>query len=212
METTQKETVLSILAMYNGLNETKLNKLIEATNGITGVSFVSINGYSSDKSNHTEVANQVVNIGAAYANMLKKDENIYANFDVNSVDVEKFNYESIDMGKLSIDEFKKQVKENLAIALEELNQPKAKKETNDIWLNKVLCFNTTTMRLSILGQSIKKTVETKGEFKKVKSAPKTIAKRLIEKQAKGRTASLRRFALDNLINDISISGDKLEIV
>jgi hypothetical protein len=212
METTQKETVLSILAMYNGLNETKLNKLIEATNGITGVSFVSINGYSSDKSNHTEVANQVVNIGAAYANMVKKDENIYANFDLNSVDVEKFDYSSIDMGKLTLEEFKKQVKENLAIALEELNQPKAKKETNDIWFNKVLCYNTTTMRLSILGQSINKVVEVKGEFKKVKSAPKTIAKRLIEKQAKGRTASLRRFALDNLINDISISGDKLEIV
>jgi hypothetical protein len=212
METTQKETVLSILAMYNGLNETKLNKLIEATNEVTGVSFVSINGYSSDKSNHTEVANQVVNIGAAYANMIKKDENIYANFDLNSVDVEKFDYSSIDMGKLTLEEFKKAVKESLSIALEELNQPKAKKETNDIWLNKVVCFNTTTMRLSILGQSINKVVETKGEFKKVKSAPKTIAKRLIEKQAKGRTASLRRFALDNLINDISISGDKLEIV
>jgi hypothetical protein len=212
METTQKQTIISILSMYNGLNEAKLNKLIEATNGITGVSFVSINGYSSDKSNHTEVANQVVNIGAAYANMLKKDENIYANFDLDTVDVEKFDYSSIEMGNLSIDEFKKQVKESLPIALHELNQPKAKKESNDIWFNKVLCYNTTTMRLSILGQSINKTVETKGEFKKVKSAPKTIAKRLIEKQAKGRTASLRRFALDNLINDISISGDKLEIV
>jgi hypothetical protein len=212
METTQKQTIISILAMYNGLNEQKLNKLIEATNGITGVSFVSINGYSSDKSNHTEVANQVVNIGAAYANMIKKDSDIYANFDLNSVDVEFFNYESIDTGKLSIDEFKKAVKENLSIALDELKQPKAKKESNDIWFNKVLCYNTTTMRLSILGQSIKKVVEKQGEFKKVKSAPKTIAKRLVEKQAKGRTASLRRFALDNLINDISISGDKLEIV
>jgi hypothetical protein len=206
-----KNTITSILSVYNNLNEKQVNKLIEATNLISGVSLISINGYSSDKSNNTEIANQLINIGASYQNMIKKDSNIFANVDLNLIDVDKFNYTSIDTAKLTLEQFKQAVKENLTIALTELQAPKKSKETNDIYLNKALVYNLNTMRLSVIGQQINKVVETKGEFKIVKSSPKTIAKKLIEKQVKSRTASLRRFALDNLINTISINGDKLEI-
>jgi hypothetical protein len=206
-----KNTITSILSVYNNLNEKQVNKLIEATNQISGVSLISINGYSSDKSNNTEIANQLINIGASYKNMIKKDSNIFANVDLNLIDVDKFNYTSIDTAKLTLEQFKQAVKENLPIALTELQAPKKSKETNDIYLNKALVYNLNTMRLSVIGQQINKVVETKGEFKIVKSSPKTIAKKLIEKQVKSRTASLRRFALDNLINTISINGDKLEI-
>lgn len=206
-----KNTITSILSVYNNLNEKQVNKLIEATNQISGVSLISINGYSSDKSNNTEIANQLINIGASYENMIKKDSNIYANVDLNLIDIDKFNYASIDTAKLTLEQFKQAVKENLSIALTELQAPKKSKETNDIYLNKALVYNLNTMRLSVIGQQINKVVETKGEFKIVKSSPKTIAKRLIEKQVKGRTQTLRRFALDNLINSISINGDKLEI-
>lgn len=212
METlTLKNTILQIASVYNNLNESQIKKLIESTNLINGVSFVKIENYSSDKSNNTEIANQLINIGASYQNMLKKDTNIYANFDVNTVDVDKFNYTSIDTGKLNLEQFKQAVKENLPIALTELQAPKKSKETNDVYLNKALVFNLTTMRLSIIGQQINKTVETKGEFKIVKSSPKTIAKRLIEKQAKGRTQTLRRFALDNVIKEIRLNGETIEI-
>jgi hypothetical protein len=206
-----KNTITSILSVYNNLNEKQVNKLIEATNLISGVSLISINGYSSDKSNNTEIANQLINIGASYQNMIKKDSNIFANVDLNLIDVDKFNYTSIDTAKLTLEQFKQAVKENLPIALTELQAPKKSKETNDIYLNKALVYNLNTMRLSVIGQQINKVVETKGEFKIVKSSPKTIAKKLIEKQVKSRTATLRRFALDNLINTISINGDKLEI-
>lgn len=207
-----RTTILSILNVYNGLNENQINSLIEATDGVSGVSFVSINGYSSDKSNNTEIANQVVNIGASYANMVKKDTNIYANVDLSLVDVDKFNYNSVDTAKLTLEEFKKAVKENLPLALEELQAPKKSKDTsNDIWLNKALVFNLNTMRLSIFGQGINKVVETKGEFKVVKSSAKTIAKKLIENQFKSRSATLRRFALDNLIGSIKVSGETIEI-
>lgn len=206
-----KNTITSILSVYNNLNEKQVNKLIEATNQISGVSLISINGYSSDKSNNTEIANQLINIGASYQNMIKKDSNIFANVDLSLIDVDKFNYTSIDTAKLTLEQFKQAVKENLPIALTELQAPKKSKETNDIYLNKALVYNLNTMRLSVIGQQINKVVETKGEFKIVKSSPKTIAKKLIEKQVKSRTATLRRFALDNLINSISINGDKLEI-
>lgn len=211
METVTKNTIAQIASVYQNLNETQIEKLIEATNLINGVSFIKIENYTSDKSNNTEIANQLINIGASYQNMIKKDTNIYANFDINTVDVDKFNYASIDTGKLTLSEFKQAVKENLSIALTELQAPKKSKETNDIYLNKALVFNFTTMRLSVIGQQINKTVETKGEFKIVKSAPKTIAKRLIEKQANGRTQTLRRFALDNVIKEIRLNGETIEI-
>jgi hypothetical protein len=210
--TQRQEAILAILNAYGNLSIEQVEKLIEATNEIGGVSFVSIKGYSSDKSSNTEVANQLVNIGASYQNMLTKDSDIYANFDVASVDVEKFNYNTIDTGKLTLEQFKAEVKNQLPIALAELNEPKAKKDTSaDIWLNKALVFNLNTMRLGIFGQSVKKSVEVEGTFKVVKSAPKTIAKRLIEKQAKGKAQTLRRFTIDNLVGSVKVSGQEVEI-
>ena len=105
-----KNTITSILSVYNNLNEKQVNKLIEATNLISGVSLISINGYSSDKSNNTEIANQLINIGASYQNMIKKDSNIFANVDLNLIDVDKFNYTSIDTAKLTLEQFKQAVK------------------------------------------------------------------------------------------------------
>jgi hypothetical protein len=208
----RQAAILGIVEAYSGVTAKQVESLIEATNGIGGVSFVKLNGYSSDKSQNTEVANQLVNIGASYANMLTKDSNIYANFDVANVNVDAFNYETIDTAKLTLEQFKQAVKEALPLALEELQAPKAKKDTSaDIWLNKALVFNLNTMRLSIFGQSVNKVVETKGEFKKVKSAPKTVAKKLIEKQAKGKAQTLRRFTLDNFDGSIKVAGETIEI-
>jgi hypothetical protein len=203
----------AILSIYTQLNNVSLDKLIESTDEIGGVSFVNIKKYQSDISNNVEVADQLINVGASYKNMLDKDLDIYANFDVNSVDVNKFDYRYINTDKLTLDEYKNEVKNCLPIALEQLQQGKTRKNdmSADIWLNRVLCFNLNTMRMSIKGQSINKTIEVKGDFKVVKSKPLTIAKKLIEKQAKGKTQSLRRFALDNLIGSIVVNKNELII-
>jgi hypothetical protein len=208
----RQSAILAILNAYGNLDITQIELLIKATNEIGGVSAVSIKGYSSDLSQNSEIANQLINVGANYENMLTKDSNIYANFDVDSVDVDKFDYSTIDTAKLTLDEFKQAVKGQLSIALNELQAPKKTNDTSaDIWLNKALVFNLNTMRLSIRGMQMSKSVEVKGTFKVVKSAPKTIAKKLIEKQAKGRSATLRRFAIDNLIGSIKLVGTELEI-
>lgn len=207
----QENVILEILKNYTNVTVKQVAQLIEATN-IGGVSFVSLKGYSSDKSGNTETADQLINIGASYQNMLKKDENIYTNFDLSKIDINKFDYSTIDTGKYNLTEFKDLVKKSLPIALEELNQPKAKKDTsNDIWLNKAIVFNTNTNRLAIFGQSVNKVVTEKGQYKVVKSAPKTIAKRLIEKQAKGKAQTLRRFVIDNFNGSIKLKNDLIEI-
>jgi septum formation topological specificity factor MinE len=210
------DVILKVVESYQKLDREKVQKLIEQTDKIGGCSFISINGYSSDKSQNTEVAFQLINIGANYNNMLEKDKGIFEKLTEknvkNAIDVNKFDYTTIDKNGLTLKKYKSAVKKALPEALEELKAPKAKKDTSaDIWFNKALVFNLNTMRLSIFGQTVNKVVEVKGEFKPVKSAPKTIAKKLIELQSKGKTQTLRRFALDNLIGNIAINKDTLEL-
>lgn len=208
----RKKLVLLILSAYTSLTIKDVEKLIELTSGITGVSFVNISGYNSDKSDHTEIANFKVNFGISYQKMLEKDSISIDNVDISAIDVDNFNYSSIDTNGMTLENFKKAVKSALPEALAEMKMPKKEKESNDVWLNKGLIFNTNTLRLSIFGQCInKETVVKSEEFKLVKSAPKTIAKKLIGNAMNKKTDSLRRFALDNCLSKISLKGDTIEV-
>lgn len=209
MNTLLRNVILQILSAYQGLSVSDIVKIIRLTDEVGGVSFVSIKGYKSDKSGNTEAANHLVNIGASYANILRKDAVTLDNIDLSKIDIERFNYDSINLDKLglTLDEYKKAVRGALPEALEELKAPKEARQSNDIKFNKVLWFNTNTLRLSIFGQSLKKEITEKGEYKKVASAPKTTAKALINQAT--RQGTLRRFALDN-ITAINLRGDTVE--
>jgi hypothetical protein len=199
-----------ILKYYSNLNEQNLLKLVELTNK-QNIGFVSVKGYSSELSKGTEIANQLINVGMIYKNAIEKDNVTLANIDLSTIDVNKFDYRYINTDGLTIDKFKQAVKDSLPLALEELKQPKAPRKSNDVYINKMLVFNTNTLKLSIIGKSEAKTIETEGTFKVVKSAPKTIAKKLIEKQMQGKTQALRRFAIDNFIGSIKLQGKTIEI-
>jgi hypothetical protein len=208
-----EKAIVGIQQQY-GVTREAVERLIELTNGNERVRFVSLKGYNSDKSLNTEVANQIVNINASYAKMLDKDaltlNNVVLNRDVLPL-VETWDYERYDLNGVSVADFKKQVKEALEMALQELRNPKTgSRESNDIWLNKALAFNTNTLRLSVFGASISKEVVQEGVYKKVKSAPKTVAKQIIQKAVEPRTAKLRRFTMDNL-NGMKMDGETLEI-
>lgn len=208
-----EKAIVGIQEAY-GITREAVERLIELTNGNERVRFVSLKGYNSDKSLNTEVANQIVNINASYANMLDKDaltlNNVVLNRDVLPL-VETWNYDRYDLNGVPVADFKKQVKEALEMALQELRNPKTgTRESNDIQLNKALYFNTNTLRLSVFGASISKEVVQEGVYKKVKSAPKTVAKQIIQKAVEPRTAKLRRFAIDNL-NGMKMDGETLEL-
>jgi hypothetical protein len=200
-----------ILSAYTRLSADQLITLIHLTSGIKGCSFISIRNYNSDVSTHTELANHIVNIGVNYSNMVEKDYISINNIDINNVDIKNYNYDRINMGNLTLLEYMSEVQNCLSIALEELRQPKKERANNDITINKVLKFNTNTQRLSIFGQSIEKTVTIQGEYSKVKSAPKTVAKEIIKQYMNSRTITLRRFTLDNFISSIRLVGETIEI-
>lgn len=211
----QQMLALIVSLQGNQLTQQAITELIAATNQDSRCKFVKITDYNSDKSGNTELASHLVNININYANVMAASSFTFdaiTDEDLTKVDVNDFDYTTINLEKLgmSLDAYKAAVKDVLKVALIEMKLPKASKETNDIWLNKALVFNKTTCRFSIFGQGEKKEISVKGEYKKVASAPKTIAKQLIEKTFKPRQSKLRRYALDNIFTSVKINGDVLE--
>ena len=208
--TTFNELIAKIVSVY-GCDEKEVLRLIDITSDMSkGAKFARIIGYSSDKSDHSEIADHTIILNFSYQNMIKDDKETLRTFDVNVVDVNKFNYDSIDTKGMELTTYKNEVRNCLQNALYEINNPKKKETSNDDWLNNMLVFNWNTERLSILGEEVKKNVIVEGEYKITKSAPLTIAKKLIKKQAKLRVDKYRRFAIDNL-SIVNLQRETLEI-
>jgi hypothetical protein len=205
------ELIAKIVSVY-GCSEEQVLRLIQITSDMSkGAKFARIMDYSSDKSEHSEIANHTIILNFSYANMKKDDKETLRNFDVNLVDVNKFNYDSIDTKGMELTIYKNEVRNCLQNALYEINNPKqSNKVSNDEYINDILVFNWNTERLSIIGQGVKKETTIQGEYKKVKSAPLTIAKELIKKQANLRVNKYRRYAIDNL-SIVNLQGETLEI-
>lgn len=216
------EIEMNVLRAYNSLSLTDLRTLVAVTKQVAGVSFVGIHNYKSLNSNETEIANYTINVGASYENMLRNDEKRLQSFNANMINdsfLDAWNYSGINYSKFgTLEAYKEAIKSNITVALSELiasatkseNEPA--RESNDIWLSKLLAFNTSTQRLSIIGvvtENGKKTVQV-GERKLVAKAPKTTAKEMIKHALGMRTSYIRRFVLDNM-NTIKINGDTVAI-
>lgn len=213
---------MAVLRAYNSLSLTDLRTLVAVTKQVAGVSFVGIKNYKSLNSNETEIANYTINVGASYENMLRNDEKKLQSFNVDMISdsfLNDWNYSSINYTKFgTFEAYKQAVKNSVTIALSELiasatkseNEPV--RESNDVWLSKLLAFNTSTQRLSIIGvvtENGKKTLQV-GERKLVAKAPKTTAKEMIKHALGMRTSFIRRFVLENM-NTIRINGDEVAI-
>jgi len=203
--------VAKVMSTY-GCSEEQVLRLIQITSDMSkGAKFARILNYSSDKSDHSEIADHTIILNFSYSNMRKDDKETLMNFDVNLVDVNKWNYDSIDTKGMELTTYKNEVRNCLQNALYEINNPKpSTKVNNDEYLNEMLVFNWNTERLSIIGQGVKKETIVEGEYKKVKSAPLTIAKNLIKKQSNLRVDKYKRFAIDNL-SIVNLQGETLEI-
>ena len=136
-----EEVVAQLSSSYNCSTD-NVRRLIEITGEMTkGARFASIKDYRSDKSDNSENADHSVILGFSYENMKKADKETMLNFDVNTVDIDKFNYDSINTGNLTLEEYKNEVKLALPKALVEINSVKTgTRVSNDIYLNKILVF------------------------------------------------------------------------
>jgi hypothetical protein len=207
--TQNQQVIVDIIKVYSNLNEKILDELIEKTNEY-GLGYLKINGYNSDVSGGTETANQLINIGMNYQKAVQRSLVTYDNVDLSKIDINDYNYSNIILDGLTLSEYKQSVKDSLELALSKLKEAPIPKKTNDFYLNKVLVFNYTTLKLSIVGKSESKEVEVKGEFKPTKKASLTVAKELIKRECKAPTNSMRRFKVDNITN-VKFSGNTIEL-
>lgn len=219
-ETTQ-QILSQIVSANSGVDINAIEGLVEATNVLKGCKFISMRGYNSDASDNTEIANHLINIGFIYENMKAKNIDLLVNnltgdmlVNTQNINLDEINYSLINLNGKSLDAYKDEVRGSYAQAYSELITSATTiapvKENNDIYLNNVLVFNTNTGSLSIIGQSISKSVIVEAEPKITKKGAKTLAKELIQKAAGLKTNSYRRFKIENLQN-VKISGETIDI-
>ena len=212
-----EQIFLSVIAAYNNIAPKSLVDLINATT-IKGCKFVNIKGYTSDKSENTEIADMLMNIGISYGNMVNKDETTLNTYDIDTIkDVLKEAVKGHNYGKYDLSKFTDKVNpsaevlELLPAALIAMKQDsdKAPRTDNNIKLTPVLWFNTNTKNLLLFGQVITKTAIVKGDFKKVASAPLTVAKNIIRDTLK--KSDLRTLSLPNILGNVKLNGETLEL-
>ena len=206
--TEQQVIIREVLAAYPNLTEESFNILISATK-VGGCEFVGIRNYSSAESNGTELASHRINVGTSYEKMLSKEGTLLENVNVNEIDVNAFSYENIDFKGLTLEQYKQAVRDALPIALAEMQQPKAAKDTSaTVKFNSMLTFNRNTHNINLYGKSENKTVSVEGTFTATKKAPKTRAKEIIRTFQDLPTDKLRYFTLQNL-GSVRIHGSEL---
>ncbi|MEO6305572.1 MAG: hypothetical protein ABIP51_20580 [Bacteroidia bacterium] len=222
-DNTTKQILAQIVSAISGTQIETVESLIAATDVVKGCRFIAMRDYKSDATNNTESANHVINIGFIYENMKAKDIDLLVNVltgeqlvNTQNIDLENLDYSTINTGKLTLTEYKEAVRNSMPLGYSELITSASAvpgtsgRENNDIYLNNVLVFNTNTQSLSIIGQSVSKTVLVEGEIKVTKKAPLTLAKELIRQAAGLKTNSYRRFKIENL-NSVKISGEVIDI-
>lgn len=214
---TQTQLIIAqIVSSISGTAVEIVENLIDATNPLKGCKFISLANYNSDASDNTELANHVINIGFIYENMKKTDRDLLLGVDLQTINVENFDYSLVNTADRTLAEYKALVQTSLPAAFAELTVSNdnaigaSGRENNDVYLNKALVFNTKTSSLSIIGQGVSKSVTVEGEKKMVKKAALTVAKELIKKAANLRTNTYRRFKIENL-NSVKISGETITI-
>ena len=214
----QESTIIAVLAAYPNMTVNGLSDLVKATD-VKGCKFVSLNDYNSNKSDNTELANYVVNIGISYENMLNKDAMTINSYDVETIQtVLAANVAAHNYGKYNLSKFTTPATpaaEILAllpaalIALKQDTNEPATRTNNNIKLNPVLWFNTATNNLLLFGKKVSKTATVKGDFKPVTSAPMTVAKEIIRQTL--RKDDLRTFIIDNVLTSLVSKGEILEL-
>ena len=210
--------IMSTLNRISEVYKLDIFQLFTATNK-QGANFIKITDYNSTQSDNTEVADHTVNIGISYANMSNKDSLTLNDLQIDTIcevlqsNVMNHNYSKYDLSKFHNPEKPYlEIFDILPATLIEMKQDDQKpadRINNNIKLNPVLWFNTNTENLLIFGKSVSKNTKVMGEFKKVKSAPKTVAKNIIREIL--RKDDLRTFAISNVITKVAGNKETVEM-
>jgi hypothetical protein len=172
-----------------------LTKLILTTNGITGVSFASL---QYENANH-EQQKVLVNIGVSYESVKTKDIHTLETLNLVELINDKF-----DLSILTI------ARDELLESIKTPNENKSKGQIDAYThINHGLKFHNETGEIYIFGMLVNKTVTKEGVYKEVKSSEKTLAKNYIRKLLK--TTQYRQYKVD-MTSVAKLKGETIEFV
>lgn len=185
-------------------NVENLASLLEAFNkSMNGVSFVSIRGYNSAKSENTEVANYRVNIGVSYGNAKEKDIQTCKNMTDEKL-------QSLVSDSISL-ELLREANAALLEAFINPNENRSKGQTDSkikMTPNGTVNYIPETGNINIFAKVVEKTVVVEGAYKATKSAPLTIAKNKIRK-AFFETAKFHSFTISLILDKVKANGEEV---
>jgi hypothetical protein len=168
-----------------------------------GVSFVSIKNYCSDKSDNSEVADIVINVGTSYEKMKISDLETLKKVDVSKLVTENFGQALLEQAL---------AEKIQSIVAPNVNRSNGQKDAYiKLNSNGTLKYCKETENVMISGVVVRKNVIIKGEFKEVKSKPLTLAKKYLDKVLDLKLAKIRYYKISNIIANVKVSGNTIEI-
>lgn len=188
-----------------------MKKLFDKFNGLNGASFISINNYLAKTSG--ELANHRLNVNISVKNAKETDLNRLRNCTDKDLEmISKASNIDFETCKQALSEMLASAEKNLSENIEDrTNQSKGQSDAFiTLTKNGSVKLHKDTLAVHIFGMHIDKTVLVKGEYKQVKSKPKTLAKKAITKHLDLRAEKFRTFILANADN-LKVSGDVIEI-
>lgn len=184
------------------MNKEVTKSIVEVLfNNINGNSFVSINNYLSSAG---EVSNRVIQVGVNRSKRLAADLETLKGFDVTEV-AEKYGKVVADKAKLemiiSLQKVLASEKEKEVLRAQNdatINRSDAQLDAYYVIQEKGLKIHKETKDVYVWGYTQSKEVLVEGVYKVVKSQAKTLAKKMITKQANLKDSTFRLFKAGNL--------------
>lgn len=164
------------------------------SNSITGVTFFSVKNYTNSSN---EVSNNLINVGINYEKSKEQDLEFLKNIKLSDYEFKSPN----DV----LNEAKKELIESFIKPNE--NRSNGQKDAYTNIFSGVKVHNETGV-LYVYGYRVNKTVIKEGEYKTVKSSPKTIAKNELRKLLK--TNKFTQYAIE-VGNTLTAKGETIEL-
>lgn len=185
--------------------------LFEKLVAMKGCQFIGIQGYVSKTTG--EIANHTINVGLSVNKAKETDLALLQSTDVETVskNVSVNKGIALEICNTALNELRTSALRNVSKDMNE-RTTQSKAQTNAYLTHPdfpAIRIHKDTFEVHIFGMSVQKKVIKKGEYKVVKSQPKTIAKKGITKELNLRAGKFRTFVVGH-INKIAIQGETYE--
>jgi hypothetical protein len=201
------KNLLSFLFNLQVANLTSLKTFFTAFFNVKGVTFINLSNYISQSTG--EISDYVININLSVKNAKETDlKRLQSCTDADLKAISEKCKVNIEVCKVALSEMVNSAIKNLSEKLEDRTAQSIAQTDAYINVTPALRIHKETGALHIFGQSVRKTVKVKGEYKTVNSSAKTIAKNTIKKELDLRSDKFRTFIVENL-EQFKIDGQTL---